>query len=116
MPRSAQPGGARTSPRKPASVSKGVPAEAVAPSWAQIGERLTTAQGTPVDDTDNSLRIGARGPTLLDDVHLREKIMHFDHERIPERVVHARGAAAHGTFRLTRSIARLTCAPVLCDT
>jgi catalase len=70
----------------------------------------------PVDDTDNSLRIGDRGPTVLDDFHLREKIMHFDHERIPERVVHARGAAAHGTFRLTRSIEHLTCAPVLCDT
>ena len=69
-----------------------------------------------MDDTDNSLRVGERGPTLLDDFHLREKIMHFDHERIPERVVHARGAAAHGTFRLTTSIENLTCAPVLCDT
>ena len=71
--------------------------------------------GVPVDDTDNSLRVGERGPTLLDDFHLREKIMHFDHERIPERVVHARGAAAHGTFRLTTSIENLTCAPILCD-
>ena len=53
---------------------------------------------------------GRRGPTLLDDFHLREKIMHFDHERIPERVVHARGAGAHGTFRLTKSIEKLTCA------
>jgi catalase len=69
-----------------------------------------------VDDTDNSLRLGARGPTLLDDFHLREKIMHFDHERIPERVVHARGAGAHGVFRLTTSIEDLTCARVLCDT
>ena len=69
-----------------------------------------------MDDTDNSLRVGERGPTLLDDFHLRQKIMHFDHERIPERVVHARGAAAHGTFRLTTSIENLTCAPVLCDT
>ena len=72
--------------------------------------------GVPVDDTDNSLRVGERGPTLLDDFHLREKIMHFDPERIPERVVHARGAAAHGTFRLTTSIEKLTCAPILCDT
>jgi catalase len=60
--------------------------------------------------------LGERGPTLLDDIHLREKIMHFDHERIPERVVHARGAGAHGVFELTKSIANLTCAPVLCDT
>ncbi len=76
---------------------------------------LTTAGGVPVDDTDNSLRVGERGPTLLDDFHLREKIMHFDHERIPERVVHARGAAAHGTFRLTQSLESATCAPILCD-
>src|SRR6202012_5531274 len=55
--------------------------------------------GVPVDDTDNSLRVGERGPTLLDDHHLREKVMHFDHERIPERVVHARGSGAHGVFR-----------------
>ena len=52
---------------------------------------LTTQQGTPVSDDQNSLRIGARGPTVLEDFHLREKIFHFDHERIPERVVHARG-------------------------
>jgi catalase len=101
--------------RKPA-VSDGVPEEAVAPEWAQGGDTLTTATGVPVDDTDNSLRIGERGPTLLDDFHLREKIMHFDHERIPERVVHARGAAAHGTFRLDQSIENLTCAPILCET
>jgi catalase len=97
-------------------LAPGAPAEAVAPEWAQGGETLTTANGVPVDDTDNSLRIGDRGPTLLDDFHLREKIMHFDHERIPERVVHARGAAAHGIFRLTKSIENLTCAPILCDT
>jgi catalase len=101
--------------RKPAR-SSGAPDEAVAPTWAQGGDVLTTATGVPVDDTDNSLRVSDRGPTFLDDVHLREKIMHFDHERIPERVVHARGAAAHGTFRLTRSIENLTCAPILCDT
>ena len=101
--------------RKPA-ISAGAPEEMVAPEWAQCGDVLTTASGVPVDDTDNSLRIGDRGPTLLDDFHLREKIMHFDHERIPERVVHARGAAAHGTFQLTQSIESLTCAPILCDT
>ena len=96
--------------------SPGPPVEAVSPEWAQGGETLTTSTGVPVDDTDNSLKVGDRGPTLLDDLHLREKIMHFDHERIPERVVHARGAAAHGTFRLTQSIENLTCAPILCDT
>ncbi len=97
-------------------VSKGAPADAVSPQWAQGGDTLTTATGVPVDDTDNSLRIGDRGPTLLDDFHLREKIMHFDHERIPERVVHARGAGAHGTFRLTKSIESLTSASILGDT
>ena len=65
---------------------------------AQAGEYLTTAQGLRLPDTDHSLKAGPRGPTLLEDFHLREKITHFDHERIPERVVHARGAAAHGTF------------------
>src|SRR6204780_1983561 len=94
--------------RKVAS-SPGAPAEATAPKWAQGGETLTTGNGVPVDDTDNSLRVGDRGPTLLDDFHLREKIMHFDHDRIPERVVHARGAGAHGVFRLTTSIEHLTC-------
>lgn len=65
---------------------------------AQTGDFLTTAQGVRLPDTDHSLKAGDRGPTLLEDFHLREKITHFDHERIPERVVHARGAAAHGTF------------------
>ena len=65
---------------------------------AQSGQYLTTAQGLRLPDTDHSLKAGDRGPTLLEDFHLREKITHFDHERIPERVVHARGAAAHGVF------------------
>ena len=65
---------------------------------AQQGRFLTTAQGARLSETDHSLRAGERGPVLLQDHHLREKITHFDHERIPERVVHARGAAAHGTF------------------
>jgi catalase len=64
----------------------------------ESGEFLTTAQGLRLPDTDHSLKAGERGPTLLEDFHLREKITHFDHERIPERVVHARGAAAHGIF------------------
>ncbi|MFF2403848.1 catalase [Streptomyces goshikiensis] len=66
---------------------------------AQSGAYLTTAQGARLPDTDHSLKAGARGPVLLQDHHLREKITHFDHERIPERVVHARGAAAHGVFQ-----------------
>jgi catalase len=102
--------------RRTNKVATGAPPDAVSPSWAQGGDTLTTATGVPVDDTNNSLRIGERGPTLLDDFHLREKIMHFDHERIPERVVHARGVGAHGVFRLTTSIENLTCASVLCDT
>jgi catalase len=72
----------------------GVPAMEV----AQQGSFLTTSQGARLRDTDHSLKAGERGPTLLQDHHLREKITHFDHERIPERVVHARGAGAHGVF------------------
>src|SRR5262249_21166982 len=59
---------------------------------------LTTNQGVPVSDDQNSLQVGPRGPTLLEDFHFLEKLTHFDHERIPERIVHARGSAAHGTF------------------
>ena len=69
---------------------------------------LTTQQGTPVADDQNSLRIGARGPTALEDSHFREKIFHFDHERIPERVVHARGFGAHGYFENYESLDELT--------
>ncbi|MBM2618278.1 catalase [Actinoplanes sp. LDG1-06] len=65
---------------------------------SQQGEFLTTAQGARLRDTDHSLKAGPRGPILLQDHHFREKITHFDHERIPERVVHARGAGAHGVF------------------
>ncbi|MFD0268564.1 catalase [Streptomyces sp. NPDC127106] len=66
---------------------------------AQSGAYLTNAQGTRLYESDRSLKAGPRGPVLLQDHHLREKITHFDHERIPERVVHARGAAAHGVFQ-----------------
>lgn len=69
---------------------------------------LTTAQGTAVSDNQNSLRAGARGPTLLEDFHFREKLFHFDHERIPERVVHARGVGAHGYFETLKAIPDLT--------
>jgi catalase len=105
-----------TNERKNSRIDSGAPRDAVAPPWAQGGDTLTTATGVPVDDTNNSLKVGERGPTLLDDFHLREKIMHFDHERIPERVVHARGAGAHGVFRLTKSIENLTAASILSDT
>jgi catalase len=74
----------------------------------QQGEYLTTAQGARLYDTDHSLKAGERGPTLLQDHHLREKITHFDHERIPERVVHARGAGAHGVFRAFGAAEKVT--------
>src|ERR1700691_4423722 len=73
---------------------------------------LTTQQGTPVADDQNSLRIGARGPTAMEDSHFREKIFHFDHERIPERVVHARGFGAHGYFETYESLTSLTRADI----
>src|ERR1700722_16096115 len=73
---------------------------------------LTTQQGIPVSDDQNSLRIGVRGPTTLEDFHLREKIFHFDHERIPERVVHARGFGAHGYFETYEPLADITSADV----
>lgn len=76
---------------------------------------MTTDQGIPVADNQNSLRQGTRGPTLLEDFILREKITHFDHERIPERIVHARGSAAHGYFELTRSLAAHTRARILTE-
>jgi catalase len=69
---------------------------------------MTTQQGTPVADDQNSLRIGERGPSALEDFHFREKIFHFDHERIPERVVHARGYGAHGFFEAYASLKSLT--------
>jgi catalase len=77
--------------------------------------RLTTNHGIPVSDNQNSLKGGRRGPTLLEDFVLREKIQHFDHERIPERIVHARGSAAHGYFELTKSLARYTRAKILTE-
>ncbi|XDF34623.1 catalase [Paracidovorax avenae] len=76
---------------------------------------LTTQQGIPVADNQNSLRPTPRGPTLLEDFILREKITHFDHERIPERIVHARGSAAHGVFELTESLEKYTTARILTE-
>lgn len=74
---------------------------------------MTTNQGVPVGDNQNSRTAGQRGPTLLEDYHLIEKIAHFDRERIPERVVHARGAGAHGVFKLENSMKRYTRAKFL---
>jgi len=79
------------------------------------GTILTTQQGVPVADDQNQLKVGPRGPVLLEDFHFREKIFHFDHERIPERVVHARGFGAHGTFTLTESLEDHTIAKVLTE-
>src|ERR1700676_5117182 len=70
-------------------------------------EILTTNQGLAISDNQNSLKGGDRGPTLLEDFHFREKITHFDHERIPERVVHARGTAAHGCFQVYESLGEI---------
>ena len=69
---------------------------------------LTTQQGIPVADDQNTLRVGDRGPVALEDFHFREKVFHFDHERIPERVVHARGFGAHGFFETYESLAEVT--------
>ncbi|MGI8536642.1 MAG: catalase [Mycobacteriales bacterium] len=82
---------------------------------SQGGDVLTTAVGVRLSDTDHSLKAGLRGPSLLEDHHLREKIMHFDHQRIPERVVHARGAGAHGVFRSYGTATRATKAGVLSE-
>ncbi|MEJ0099014.1 MAG: catalase [Pseudomonadota bacterium] len=115
--------------KKPSAASakalRATPARAGSTSTGEGGERqdqaggghpvLTTAQGIAVPDNQNSLRDTARGPGLLEDFILREKITHFDHERIPERIVHARGSAAHGYFQLTKSLAKSTTAGVLTD-
>jgi catalase len=79
------------------------------------GKTLTTNQGLPINDDQHTLRAGERGPSLLEDFHFREKITHFDHERIPERVVHARGSGAHGYFQPYESLARYTKARFLQD-
>src|SRR5690242_16632759 len=78
------------------------------------GHTLTTNQGTRVNDNQNTLKAGGdRGPSLIEDFHFREKITHFDHERIPERVVHARGAGAHGHFQVYENLAEYTKAAFL---
>jgi catalase len=79
------------------------------------GQSMTTNQGVPVSDNQNSLKAGIRGPALLKDFILREKLTHFDHERIPERVVHARGSAAHGFFECYKPLTDLTCAALFSE-
>ena len=79
------------------------------------GQGLTTNQGTPVADNQNSLKAGLRGPTLMEDFILREKLTHFDHERIPERIVHARGSAAHGFFECYEPQTKVTKASFLAE-
>ncbi len=82
------------------------------PSAAAPQDYLTDNFGHRIADNQNSLRAGERGPTLLEDFVLREKIFHFDHERIPERIVHARGSGAHGVFECTKAIPELTKASI----
>jgi catalase len=96
----------------PTRRGKGGETHQTAPAPAQ---NLTSNQGLPIADNQNSLRSGTRGPSLLEDLILREKITHFDHERIPERIVHARGTGAHGFFQPTQSLAHLTKAGFLQD-
>jgi catalase len=79
------------------------------------GRQITTNQGVPIADNQNSLKAGLRGPTLLEDFILREKITHFDHERIPERIVHARGSAAHGYFECSKALQEYTRASVFAE-
>ena len=80
-----------------------------------VNEFMTTNQGVKVNDDQNSLKAGDRGPTLMEDFIFREKMTHFDHERIPERIVHARGSAAHGVFQVYKSMSAVTKAEFLND-
>ena len=102
--------------KKPPRKGTSAKVDALAP-FRQDSEdaTLTTNQGTRIEDDQNSLRAGDRGPSLLEDFILREKITHFDHERIPERVVHARGAGAHGHFEVYKSLSKYTKAQFLQD-
>ena len=103
-----------TTPRAPAPHTVGHGGE-----WHQTasatGAALTTNQGVAISDNQNSLTANPRGPGLLEDFILREKITHFDHERIPERIVHARASGAHGVFELTKSLGKYTTASILTE-
>ncbi len=108
---------------KPDSRDPKLPKKPVNPKSRQLadesedatGTMLTTNQGLRIENDQDSLKAGERGPSLLEDFHLREKITHFDHERIPERVVHARGSAAHGYFQVFEDMSDLTSAAFLRD-
>ncbi|NLT13147.1 MAG: catalase [Clostridiales bacterium] len=98
------------------SVNENTKAEQLNPSRAaHYDQKLTTDQGLKLTNTDDSLKAGLRGPTLLEDFHFREKLTHFDHERIPERVVHARGFGVHGYFQVYESMSEYTKARFLQD-
>jgi catalase len=108
--------------KKKTSTPSNAPGNAPAPAGGEThqqatndGAGLTTNQGLPLSDNQNSLKGGGRGPTLLEDFILREKITHFDHERIPERIVHARGSGAHGYFQPYKSMKHVTSAAFLSD-
>ncbi len=103
---------ARSRPAHPPAAKTGTGGELHQQPEAD-GEVLTTNQGVVIADNQNSLKANPRGPTLLEDFILREKITHFDHERIPERIVHARGSGAHGYFELTQSLSQYTKADFL---
>ncbi|AXA84270.1 catalase HPII [Lysobacter oculi] len=109
--KAARPGASAPSRKRPAQATGGETHQTA------TGKRdvMTTAQGIPVSDNQNSLRAYPRGPTLLEDFVLREKITHFDHERIPDRIVHARGSAAHGYFELTHPLTGITTARLFTD-
>ena len=106
----------QTDPGTPPPAAGGAEAQQ-APQIASVadGEFLTTNQGLRVSDDQNTLRAGERGPSLLEDFHFREKLTHFDHERIPERVVHARGSGAHGVFQVYEPMTQYTRAKFLQD-
>jgi catalase len=100
----------------PISQQENSKTSSLSPSTADgSGELMTTNHGLRINDDQNSLKAGERGATLLEDFILREKITHFDHERIPERVVHARGSAAHGVFKVYESMSAVTKAGFLND-
>jgi catalase len=99
----------KRSTRKPAASNGGETHQ----TTSSAANTLTTNQGIPVSDNQNTLKSGVRGPSLLEDNIFREKITHFDHERIPERVVHARGSAAHGYFEAGRGASKFSKAAFL---
>ena len=103
-------------PKSETTIQKDSKDKALATVTTTDHQPLSTNVGQPIADDQNSLKAGKRGPVLLEDYQLREKIQHFDHERIPERIVHARGAAAHGHFQVyDDSLSDVTMAQVLTD-